>query len=173
MSKDEKTESTLRAAQCELEREKSVEFTVSDATSMHPFLKTGDSLTIVDKSPRVGDLLLFKLSHRIVIHRVIARKKGVLYSKGDNNQIADPLVDKSQIIGVAISISSNKFLSLQSLHQRAVGVALASVSRIESLINRSLKKHAVISVQLKWVLTSSRYALSCLARKELLGSKKS
>lgn len=92
---------------------------VVEGASMLPTLYTGDIVIVYKPSPediKTGDIIVYKSSDRLVIHRVIEVVKcGNDYcyiTKGDNNPIADNImglqpshgVSYDNVIGVVIGI---------------------------------------------------------------------
>lgn len=77
------------------------------SNSMVPIFKRGDSV-IYDKGEKqinVGDIIVFKKSESVVVHRVVATRKKdkeeYYVTKGDNNKKNDSkLVSKKDILGV-------------------------------------------------------------------------
>ena len=70
--------------------------------SMEPVLPTG-SLLIVDlknKEPSEGDVITYRLSGKLITHRLVRDEGSRLITRGDNNPIDDPSpVLKKQIVG--------------------------------------------------------------------------
>ena len=63
--------------------------------SMHPTLKSGDLLKIVEyenNTPRIGDVILFVAPelNNPVVHRIISNKNGMFKTRGDNCSHIDP-----------------------------------------------------------------------------------
>ena len=73
-------------------------------SSMHPFIKNQDVLTIapiIDQGFRVGEVVAFILpgSRMLAIHRIVAKKANLWLIKGDNNALVDGLVPNEDILG--------------------------------------------------------------------------
>jgi GNAT superfamily N-acetyltransferase len=72
--------------------------------SMHPFIRNGDTLTLSPPGssvPRIGEVFAFCLpgSGRLVIHRIVARRKGGWLTRGDNSRIPDGIIRDDLLIG--------------------------------------------------------------------------
>lgn len=86
-----------------------IENKVSVGKSMYPLLEEGDILTITDKfKPKIGDIVLVFRNTNFESHRIIAKKKNLYYTKGDNLFLADDPVDYNQINGKVIAINGEK-----------------------------------------------------------------
>jgi hypothetical protein len=74
-------------------------------TSMEPFLRGGDVLTIVPgatRAPGLGHVIAYLAPgpERVVVHRVVARAPAGVVVRGDGAGRADGLVSPSAVLGV-------------------------------------------------------------------------
>jgi len=81
-------------------------------TSMFPFIRNGDVVTLSalrDKSPRVGDVVAFRVSgsDRLAFHRVAGKINDRCLIRGDNCEEADGLASKSDILGRVCAVERN------------------------------------------------------------------
>ena len=85
----------------------------TNTNSMDPFLdENSNAIEIIPKNPdaiRVGDVVAYKTSSGVVIHRVVEKgkdTKGIFYLlKGDNNRLGDPVkVRFEDIRGVVVAV---------------------------------------------------------------------
>jgi signal peptidase I len=75
--------------------------------SMVPLIKSGTSVQVdfrnTASSPRIGEIVVFLIHHRLVIHRVVAiwgtGKKKKFLLKGDNSRKSDGWIEKRAILG--------------------------------------------------------------------------
>lgn len=78
-------------------------------TSMFPFLREGDQMTVVSVGRRkiqIGDIVAFihPESKKFTVHRAIKRKGKRLLIKGDNNVGSDGLIPEANILGFVSKI---------------------------------------------------------------------
>jgi hypothetical protein len=85
----------------------------TNTNSMDPFIdENSHAIEILPEDPNlidIGDVISYKTSYGVVIHRVIAKgidSKGIYYKvKGDNNSLQDPLkVRYEDIKGVVVAV---------------------------------------------------------------------
>lgn len=76
--------------------------------SMWPVLKEGDLVFIKgvrDKNEvKNGDIVVYKNYQGFTIHRVMAINDDTLVTKGDANNIFDPPINISEVVGKALSV---------------------------------------------------------------------
>lgn len=104
--------------------------------SMAPLLKPGDSLLIrhgVGKI-RIGDVIVFKASEKLLVHRVVSRRKTregeVLLAKGDRSRVFDEPIVPGQVIGKVLEAQGpSGRLRLTSRSWRLTNFCLAALSR--------------------------------------------
>jgi len=97
-----------------LKKGKAFRFQAS-GSSMSPFIKDGDILTLVGLTQRriqLGNVLAFYHPHngKLTVHRVVNRKQKTYLMKLDNGMSADGWVTHDQVIGIvqAIERGGNK-----------------------------------------------------------------
>lgn len=77
--------------------------------SMWPVLKKGDLVFIEGIKDRnqihIGDIVVYRNPQGFTIHRVIALTWDSVITKGDANNVSDPPVSYSDVIGKALSIN--------------------------------------------------------------------
>jgi len=81
-------------------------------SSMSPFLKDGDVLTISPKRQNFfgkGDVVAYRhqMLNKIVIHRIIGKKNGFYMLKGDNTAGNTDLVCEKDILGYVSRVERN------------------------------------------------------------------
>ncbi|MCS7140141.1 MAG: signal peptidase I [Candidatus Nezhaarchaeota archaeon] len=84
-----------------------VPLAIVDGRSMIPTFHEGDVVLVVGVKPsdiRVGDIIVYKVSDKLIIHRVIEISindgKYFFRTKGDNNPVPDlNLVSEDQVVG--------------------------------------------------------------------------
>ncbi len=95
--------------------------------SMIPFLRPGDAVTVVPgKRCRVGEVILYSRGDLLVVHRVVAKFGGRIFTKGDAAAQLDPPITARDIIGRAVSSERNgKKYPQDSLGSRFWGLAFS------------------------------------------------
>lgn len=71
-------------------------------SSMHPLIENQNEILIrKQKKYRIGDVVAYwKTKSEISVHRIVYKKNGMFYTKGDANRFVDILsTSQSQIIG--------------------------------------------------------------------------
>jgi signal peptidase I len=100
--------------------------TIASGTSMFPFLRKGDLLTIeplsMDKIKR-GDVVVFECEEKWIAHRVIKihSNDGLaeFTTRGDARVSNDPPVRKENYIGIVSYLErNNKYISLTSFRKK-------------------------------------------------------
>jgi len=73
----------------------------ANGTSMLPALRPGDELEIVALASELvpGDIVLWRRSERLFVHRVVAIDEAHVRTQGDALLHADPLVPAAEILG--------------------------------------------------------------------------
>lgn len=94
-----------------VEKGASVTFKVT-GKSMFPNIISNDILTLApyqDRMPQVGDVVgvANPVTHQVIVHRIINKKKGLFLIKGDNILKSDGLFMKKSIIGYVCRIRRN------------------------------------------------------------------
>ncbi len=111
---------------------------------MAPLLKPGDSLLIqhgVGKI-RIGDVIVFKASEKLLVHRVVSRRKTgegeILLAKGDRSRVFDEPIVMGQVIGKVLeALGSSGRLRLTSRSWRLTNYCLATLSRLAANSDRA------------------------------------
>jgi len=80
-------------------------------TSMTPFLRDGDTLTIAPlavESPRIGDVLAFSYptgnGSRLVVHRLVGRRGRNLVLQGDASGSTPEIISSEDILGRLVKV---------------------------------------------------------------------
>jgi hypothetical protein len=105
--------------------------------SMIPFLRAGDIVTIVPGKPcRVGDIALWRQNGNLMLHRVVGKKCGSVFTKGDATDRLDSPVSSQDILGRAVSLERRGVTRpLDSLGSRLLGLAFClTVSWVPKLV---------------------------------------
>ena len=101
--------------------------------SMEPLIQSGDRVEIEPaamESVRVGDVVLFSLGGRLLLHRAVARR-GVggevrLRARGDHNLRPEPEFGPEEMLGIAVALHRDEaMLDLRSPWMRWIGWAVA------------------------------------------------
>ncbi len=72
--------------------------------SMVPVLRQGDTITIAPgRQCRLGDIVLYRCEDGIVLHRVIYKRSGRVFTKGDALRHIDAPVLSQDILGRAVA----------------------------------------------------------------------
>lgn len=105
--------------------------------SMFPFIKFGDLITIrtlKDTQPQIGDLIIFIINDKFVLHRLTKKKYSgeyIFQTKGDCAFYFDEPINESQIIGKAVKIKRNeKIINLESKKYKILNYFLSKISFI-------------------------------------------
>ena len=87
---------------------------VARGSSMHPFIRDGDTITVGPLSasrgdrrrPRAGEVVAFVYGApgRLVVHRAVAREDGRLLIRGNNCPGPDGLFDPASVLGVVTRV---------------------------------------------------------------------
>jgi signal peptidase I len=81
--------------------------TYFSGTSMLPAIAPGQAVVVeCGIDPTVGDVAVFRISERIVVHRVVARTATWVLTWGDANSFPDDPVKPMQIIGTIRNVSA-------------------------------------------------------------------
>ena len=69
-------------------------------SSMWPFIRSGDVITLEPGEPRIGDVAaVVDPDRRLLVHRVVARDRGAWLTRGDASGGADPPVEAADLVG--------------------------------------------------------------------------
>ena len=100
--------------------------------SMEPEITTG-SMAFIDgdlKEPSLGDIIAYRSGENTVTHRVIDEKSGGYITKGDANEVADPvIVSPGQVEGTVV-YDIPKAGKAVSYIRTPVGIAIISIAFI-------------------------------------------
>jgi hypothetical protein len=93
--------------------------------SMIPWLRQGDTVTVKPgKQCRPGDIVLWRQGEALTMHRVVARSKEGIITKGDALYYLDKPVAPDDILGQAVTRQrQNKVICLDSFWPRYFGLA--------------------------------------------------
>lgn len=71
--------------------------------SMEPTFSKGTLLVVKETNDiKTGDIVVYQSGSELIVHRVIHINQNQITTKGDANNVADPIFDKTQIKGVVI-----------------------------------------------------------------------
>jgi signal peptidase I len=105
--------------------------------SMWPFLNDGDRVLVAwgRDNLRPGDLLVYQVNGRLVIHRLIEIRQTPTARRfitcGDNVRRADPPVYAPQIVGPVVAAErGERIFHLRRFHWRLFGRGVARLQRI-------------------------------------------
>jgi hypothetical protein len=97
------------------------------SSSMIPAIRPGDRIMIVPGSrARLGDIVLSRHGGYLILHRVVARYKGRIITKGDIINRLDESVPTQEIVGRAVHrVRRDRLQSLESFWARFWGLAFS------------------------------------------------
>ena len=80
-------------------------------TSMSPFIKNGDAVTIQrDQNPGVGDVVLLKTDEgRLYLHRVVKKVESGIVTRGDASFDEDGFTPCRNILGKVVKVSGEGY----------------------------------------------------------------
>lgn len=112
MTQASQTRTIPMAHWCELAREGSAPpVTIClEGDSMRPLIRRGkDPVTIVplERILKKGDVVLFCLGEKYIVHRVWKLAEGCVRPFGDNCWNPDPWISKSQVLGLVVKYARN------------------------------------------------------------------
>jgi signal peptidase I len=118
--------------------------------SMAPFLRTGETIFIQPFNRknriRTGDIVAItdRTKKKIIVHRVISRKKGIVELKGDNCRKKDGWFPEARIIGIAVQKQKASGKLVKFTRWKNIIIAFASKTAILNYFilpfGRALKK---------------------------------
>lgn len=105
--------------------------------SMHPLIRENDSLHVEPcDRVRVGDVVLVVADRGLTAHRVIARRGGMVITRGDNAPAADGEVAEERVLGRVTHVLRDGVK--RKVTRSAAAVAVALVRRLKrTLLRRS------------------------------------
>jgi len=80
--------------------------------SMWPVLKTNDLILmkgISGSQAQIGQIIIYQNTKGFTIHRLIKKENGKLITQGDANDMEDPPISESQVIGRVVYIGNSPF----------------------------------------------------------------
>ena len=112
MAQETMTRSIPMEAWCKLAREGAAPpVTIClEGDSMRPLIRRGrDPVTIIpiNRPLQKGDVVLFRLGERYIVHRVWQMKDGMVRTFGDNCWNPEPWFPENQVLGQVVTYSRN------------------------------------------------------------------
>jgi len=80
--------------------------------SMFPLIRKGDWIyiePITENNLQSGDIILFSVNQRFVVHRIVNIENDQLVTKGDWSRSLDPSITKVNVIGKLVAIKKGKY----------------------------------------------------------------
>ena len=80
--------------------------------SMAPFIVDGDTIVVspLERPARIGDVVLLKESDgRLIVHRIVGRRKGMILTRGDACAAVDSPADHVGIVGKVTAVSGRGY----------------------------------------------------------------
>lgn len=122
-----------------------------EGDSMRPLIRRGkDPVTIIPLARPLekGDVVLFRLGERYIVHRVWKLEDGRVRTFGDNCWNPDPWIPENQVLGLVVKYSRNgKVHRLDTPQARAWGRAWMAIhpirlcyKRLRALAGRCYRK---------------------------------
>lgn len=83
--------------------------TIAHGNSMYPFLKNGTKIILnpVFDNLNLGDVIVFEIKNRVLMHRIIRIEDEIITTKGDFNFKPDENIKKNQVLGKLDTIFKN------------------------------------------------------------------
>lgn len=96
------------------------ELTVT-GSCMAPALPEGSKVVLsgCDSAPRMGDVVLLRLSRGLRLHRVVSNRRGVLRTKGDRARYLDPPSRTGDVLAICESAEGRAIRLLRVLQSLA------------------------------------------------------
>ena len=111
-----------------------------EGESMRPLIRRGrDPVTIVPLSRPLekGDVVLFRLGEKYIVHRVWKLEEGRVRTFGDNCWNPDPWIPESQVLGLVVKVSrEGKIRRLDTPEARRWGKAWMAIHPIRLCYKR-------------------------------------
>ena len=122
-----------------------------EGDSMRPLIRRGrDPVTIIpiDRPLQKGDVVLFQLGERYIVHRVWKMEDGRVRTFGDNCWNPDPWIPDKQVLGLVVKYARNgRVHRLDTPQARAWGRAWMAIhpirlcyKRLRALAGRCYRK---------------------------------
>ena len=115
----------------------------SNGSSMHPFIKDGDVVTVAPlppKAPNLGDVLVFihEQARRLFVHRVTKRGQGFCVTRGDSASLDDGRTSSANLLGYVTRVERNgKRVRLGLGPERSLIALLARTGLLSPLAYRA------------------------------------
>jgi hypothetical protein len=80
--------------------------------SMAPFIADGDTIVVspLERPARIGDVVLLQENDgRMIVHRIVGRKRGLILTRGDACATADAPADHVGIVGRVTAVSGRGY----------------------------------------------------------------
>lgn len=124
---------------------------VSD--SMSPGIEKGDVVLMqtIDKTPRVGDIILFEGEDAPITHRVYGIEGNKVITKGDANPAPDAPIEKEKVLAKAVVIF-NKPVVFRNLGYKQEDWRAPASMRIAAFTSINYRKHLLFTFGLAIVL---------------------
>ena len=125
--------SDVAAAAASIWRAKGREIVTSfGGTSMRPTLDAGEEVRIeCGAAAELGDVILFIVAGRPILHRIVAVAEPKIWTRGDANVLPDGLIVRSDIVGVARVVSRNEeWIEIRPEPRRFIANAILTLCRI-------------------------------------------
>ena len=142
MTQETKSRSISMQTWCELARDGAAPAVTIclEGDSMRPLIRRGkDPVTIVPLSRplRNGDVVLFRLGEKYIVHRVWQLKDGMVRTFGDNCWKPEPWFPEQQVLGLVVKYSRDgKAHRLDTPQARAWGRMWMAVHPVRMLYKR-------------------------------------
>ncbi len=110
-------------------------------SSMWPFVRSGDVVTLKPLTPRTGDVVIFLDDRgRLIVHRVVKRRKTQWVTRGDAAFDADPPVEDTNILGTVTAIKRHGVPIRRGPHSARKALAVFSRLGLFNLLSRVVAK---------------------------------
>jgi signal peptidase I len=111
--------------------------------SMHPLIRNGDVITLMRASPEelvLGDVVAYveRWSGRLAVHRIIWKRRGAYYIKGDNAAGVVTISEPKAILGRVCTVMRRQRRVTIGLGHEGIMIALLSMV---GFIARRLRHH--------------------------------
>lgn len=114
--------------------------------SMMPLLRDGDRVWVERQQAELlypGDLVVIKVDHELITHRLVASRRGYWITKGDHAVHMDPMQEPGNILGCVLAVDMpGKRLDLNRKSWKIVNRWLAGISYMEARASQWLERQA-------------------------------
>lgn len=75
--------------------------TIAHGNSMYPYLKNGTKIILnpIFGNLKLGDVIVFEINNRVLMHRIVKLEAESIFTKGDFNFRPDASIKKEQVLG--------------------------------------------------------------------------